>query len=612
MNAAWKEPEMGKSLITGGGAPDEASGPRDDGAAQRRNAPAKGFAPNVILSSALADDGGARLSNARFFLDADQGAFCGGQGALRKVWTEDGKAFALKTFTSYEAALTEWRALQDYRNFALLPEGRFFGIVESCDDASIVEAPCIVMEWIDGVSLSRHLIDNGPMTVEQVLGTLAKVVEFSAFAWDGARNRLVHHDIKPDNILIEAADGGLRPRLVDFGISYAPDEEAPALATQGFAPPELFFSEDDDSAQSDDSYSIAATILVALAGKTAMFGGVEICKFPAYGVFQDGESGELRYDQGWTDEHENRLLDEKPELRTELKSCYVRNPRRQGLVLTEEEMNSFTHEREGEKVDALRKAVRESLSGTYGKRVTEEELTRCLQCAYDAMDRKIKHCLSACLNVVRDGRPTAAELKAALPLDAQAYFHELQIIAVANALGGRKSGSALAEASASAIDLGEDSVLKALDDYNSGRYDRCLPVFDKIMRTGGSHSAIYNIAVMARDDYAGAGQLYSDQDIVQMMAEAANAGNLLAQNWYGRVLVGKFEDGEPDLRKRTVRDADGNRIRVDMDITPNVELGLKYVREAARDDREQGRQGFHFAKKWLAENKDWIRENGYE
>ena len=603
---------MGKSLITGGEASNEASGPRDDGAAQRRSTPAKGFAPNVILSSALADDGGARLSRARFFLDADQDAFCGGQGALRKVWTEDGKAFALKTFASYEAALTEWRALQDYRNFALLPEGRFFGIVESCDDASIVEAPCIVMEWIDGVSLSRCLIANGPMTVEQVLETLAKVIEFSAFAWDGARNRLVHHDIKPDNILIETVDGVLRPRLIDFGISYAPDEEAPALATQGFAPPELFFSEDDDSAQSDDSYSIAATLLVALTGKTALLDGVEICKFPAYGVFQDEENGELRYDQGWTDAHENQLLDENPELRTELKSCYIKNPRQRGLVLTEQEMNAFVHEREGEKVDGLRKAVRESLSGTYGKKVTEEELHCCLQRAFGAMDRRVKRCLSACLNVARNERPTSAKLKAALPLDAQAYFHELQIIAVANALGGRESGSALVEASAAAIDLGEDSVLKALDDYNSGRYGSCLPVFDKIMRTGGSHSAIYNIAVMARDDYAGAGQLYSDQDIVQMMAEAANAGNLLAQNWYGRVLVGKFEDGEPDLRKRTVRDADGNRIRVDMDIEPNVELGLKYVRESARDDREQGRQGFHFAKKWLVENKEWIRENGYE
>ena len=603
---------MGKSLITGGEASNEASGPRDDAAAQCRSAPAGSFAPNVILSSALADDGGARLSRARFFLDADRDAFCGGQGALRKVWTEDGKAFALKTFASYEAALTEWRALQDYRNFALLPEGRFFGIVESCDDTSIVEAPCIVMEWIDGVSLSRYLIANEPMTVEQVLETLAKVIEFSAFAWDGARNRLVHHDIKPDNILIETVDGVLRPRLIDFGISYAPDEEAPALATQGFAPPELFFSEDDDSAQSDDSYSMAATILVALTGKTALLNGAEICKFPAYGIVQDEESGALRYDEGWTDAHENQLLDANPELRTELKSCYIRNPRQRGLVLTEQEMNAFVHEREGEKVDELRKAVRESLSGTYGKKVTEEELHCCLQRAFGAMDRRVKRCLSACLNVARNERPTSAELKVALPLDAQAYFHELQIIAVANALGGRESGSALAEASASAIDLGEDSVLKALDDYNSGRYERCLPVFDKIMRTGGSHSAIYNIAVMARDDCAGAGQLYSDQDIVQMMAEAANAGNLLAQNWYGRVLVDKFEDGEPDLRKRTVRDADGNRIRVDMDIEPNVELGLKYVRESARDDREQGRQGFHFAKKWLVENKEWIRENGYE
>lgn len=177
-----------------------------------------------------------------------------------------------------------------------MPEGRFFGIVESCDDASIVEAPCIVMEWIDGVSLSRYLIVNGPMTMEQVLETLAKVIEFSAFAWEGARNRLVHHDIKPDNILIETVDGVLRPRLIDFGISYAPDEETPALATQGFAPPELFFSEDDDSAQSDDSYSMAATLLVALTGKTALLDDIEICKFPAYGVFQDEENGELRYD----------------------------------------------------------------------------------------------------------------------------------------------------------------------------------------------------------------------------------------------------------------------------------------------------------------------------
>ena len=141
---------MGKSLISGGEASNEASEPRHNGAAQRRSTPAKGFAPNVILSSALVDDGGARLSNARLFLDTDEDACCGGQGVLRKVWTEDGKAFALKTFTSYEAALTEWRALQDYRNFALLPEGRFFGTVESCDDASIVEAPCIVMclKWM--------------------------------------------------------------------------------------------------------------------------------------------------------------------------------------------------------------------------------------------------------------------------------------------------------------------------------------------------------------------------------------------------------------------------------------------------------------------------------
>lgn len=602
---------MSKGLMTGDGASGKVRRPRGKGAGQDEKTPEGCFAPNVVLSSALADDDD-RPSNTSFFLNVDQVGPQGGQGTIRKVWTEDGKAFALKAFDSYEAALIEWRALQDYRNFALLPEGRLFGTVESCDDESISGAPCVVMEWIDGVSLSQYLIENGPMTVEQALGILKSVVEFSAFAWDGARNRLVHHDIKPDNILIETIDRVPRPRLIDFGISYAPDENAPALATQGFAPPELFFSNGDDAAQSDDSYSMAATFLVALTGEAAMLGEATICKFPAYGILQDEESGDFRYDGVWTDAYESGLLDAEAEVYGQPENHYVRNPRARGLTLTEVELNAFAHDETGIGAGGLREEVRSSLSGTYGKAVTEEVLGRCVQRAYEAMDRKIKHCLSACLSVARSKRPTAAELKAALPIDAQAYFHELKIIAIANALGGREGGSALAEASTSGIDLHEGSVLRALDDYNSGHYARCLPVFDKLLRAGGSHSAIYNIAVMARDGYAEAANLYSDQDIVQMMAEAANAGNLLAQNWYGRVLIGKFGDGEPDLRKRTICDEEGNRARVDMDIAPNVKLGLKYLRESARDDREQGRQGFHFAKKWLAENEAWIKENGYE
>ena len=230
---------MGKSLITGGGASSEASGPRADAAAQRRSAPAGSFAPNVILSSALADDGGARLSRARFFLDADQDAFCGGQGALRKVWTEDGKGARAEDVHLVRGCPNPNGAL-----FKITAISRFCpreGSSASWIPAmtrDIVEAPCIVMEWIDGVSLSRYLIANGPMTVEQVLETLAKVIEFSAFAWDGARNRLVDHDIKPDNILIETVDSVLRPRPNRFRHFLRAGRKGSRFGNAGFfAPP---------------------------------------------------------------------------------------------------------------------------------------------------------------------------------------------------------------------------------------------------------------------------------------------------------------------------------------------------------------------------------------
>ncbi len=77
-----------------------------------------------------------------------------------------------------------------------------------------------VMPFIEGATLADVLRAQGPLDPDRALSVALPVLE----ALDHAhRMGIVHRDIKPDNILIEAATG--RPLLVDFGISKRVNED---------------------------------------------------------------------------------------------------------------------------------------------------------------------------------------------------------------------------------------------------------------------------------------------------------------------------------------------------------------------------------------------------
>lgn len=81
------------------------------------------------------------------------------------------------------------------------------------DDSGAGGLRYIVMELIEGRTLTSLLEERGRLTVEEVMRYTAAAAE----ALDAAHERgVVHRDIKPGNLLIEP-DGSLR--LVDFGIS---------------------------------------------------------------------------------------------------------------------------------------------------------------------------------------------------------------------------------------------------------------------------------------------------------------------------------------------------------------------------------------------------------
>jgi serine/threonine protein kinase len=129
----------------------------------------------------------------------------------------------------------------------------------------------LVMEFIEGESLNKRVLRDGPMPEDLAVRCAVAV----ARALDKAhREGLVHRDVKPDNILLTPSGD---VKLTDLGLAKKADVDLDltrpgrGLGTPHFMPPEQFKNAKSVDAKTD-IYALGATLYVLVTGKVPFRG----------------------------------------------------------------------------------------------------------------------------------------------------------------------------------------------------------------------------------------------------------------------------------------------------------------------------------------------------
>lgn len=178
---------------------------------------------------------------------------------LHKRYAHD-ESFAARFFNEarYAAQVTHPNAVALY-DFGRLDDGTLF----------------IVMEYVRGESLSRVVRAQGMIPVPMAIRVASQVAEVLASAHE---KRIIHRDVKPDNImLVQGAGGRVSVKVLDFGIAKILDDEDGHHTEPGvmFGTPEYMSPEQAMGRSYDhrvDVYALGLVLYYMLAGSPPFSG----------------------------------------------------------------------------------------------------------------------------------------------------------------------------------------------------------------------------------------------------------------------------------------------------------------------------------------------------
>jgi eukaryotic-like serine/threonine-protein kinase len=152
------------------------------------------------------------------------------------------------------------RFRREARSAARLSHPNLVGVIDAGEDDG---RPYIVFEYIEGRTLKRRIQDEGPLPVDEAV---AYAIEIGRGLTAAHARKLVHRDVKPQNVLIDP-DG--RAKVTDFGIARSLEQKGMTatgrvLGTTDYVSPEQAMGEDVD--ERSDVYSLGVVLYEMLTG----------------------------------------------------------------------------------------------------------------------------------------------------------------------------------------------------------------------------------------------------------------------------------------------------------------------------------------------------------
>lgn len=141
------------------------------------------------------------------------------------------------------------------------------GLVTLLDAGILDEHPYLVMQFVDGPSLSQVIRTGGPLEPARVAAIGGQIAEALAYAHE---NGVVHRDVKPGNILIATDERAL---LTDFGIARLVGDTAGQTKTGDTIGSPAYLSPEQVQGHpftvAVDVYSLGLVLLESLTGTRA-------------------------------------------------------------------------------------------------------------------------------------------------------------------------------------------------------------------------------------------------------------------------------------------------------------------------------------------------------
>src|SRR5438876_7727174 len=198
-----------------------------------------------------------------------------GAGGMANVYlAEDqelGRRVAIKILDDRHAADEQFveRFRREAKNAASLSHPN---IVSIYDRGEAEGTYYIAMEYLDGRSLKALILSRGPAPVSVAVDYARQILAALRFAH---RNGIVHRDIKPHNVLVDAEG---HAKVTDFGIARAGasqmTEEGSIIGTAQYLSPEQARGTQVD--QTSDLYSLGIVLYELLTGTVPFTGDTPV------------------------------------------------------------------------------------------------------------------------------------------------------------------------------------------------------------------------------------------------------------------------------------------------------------------------------------------------